>query len=603
MADEVVRQAHHERDIKDIHSWREFERELANLGEDIRRTIELECEAFAPDPIASRERRERTEKDYQFFCQTYFPHYVPTAHFSLFQQFIFKRFPDVIDGDADGREVHLAPRGEAKSTYETQLGSLWCIVTGRKHMIGIIMNTEEQAAEMLESIKAELDTNPRLLLDFPNATGQGRVWQSATAITANNIKIRIGGTGKKIRGMKHGPYRPDLIFLDDLENDEQVKQKAQRDKTEKYVLSAVLGLAPPSKPDNPNVTGMDVFWVGTSLHYDAAINRVSNAAGWRRKVFRSIMKMPDNMALWEQWEALYTRLPTQNLENYLNGGHHDERAEFEIEALEFYQKNKATMDAGAVVSWSIRPLYRLMCIRATNHQAFAQEYQNEAGNDENAPFKTIQFWVNRLNDWVFYGAVDPSLGKKGTSGATGDPSAILVGGFNRNTMILDVVEADICRRVPDLIITRAVELQIEYGCIGWAIESVQYQYILNSLLIKAGAAQGIAFPAIPVIPINDKNLRIMSLQPHVNNGLIRLGHNQSTLIEQLKFYPEADHDDGPDSLEMLWKLAIEFGGEWKYISAAGKLRANERMGRLNEANYHALNDARNQFYDEWDDDD
>ena len=25
------------------------------------------------------------------------------------------------------------------------------------------------------------------------------------------------------------------------------------------------------------------------------------------------------------------------------------------------------------------------------------------------------------------------------------------------------------------------------------------------------------------------------------------------MIEQLKFWPEADHDDGPDSLEKLWK--------------------------------------------------
>lgn len=568
-------------DIKDIRSWREFEKELANLGDDIRRTIELECEAFAPDPVASRERRERATHDYQFFCQTYFPHYVPTAHFSLFQHFIFKRLPEVIDGEADGREVHLAPRGEAKSTYETQLGSLWCIVTGRKHMIGIIMNTEEQAAEMLESIKAELDTNPRLLLDFPNATGQGRVWQSATAITANNIKIRIGGTGKKIRGMKHGPYRPDLIFLDDLENDEQVKQKAQRDKTEKYVLSAVLGLAPPEG-------GMDVFWVGTSLHYNAAINRIASAPGWRRRVFKAIMRMPDNMALWEQWEALYTRLPTQNLENYLNGGHRDERAEFELEALEFYEENKEAMDAGAVVSWSIRPLYRLMCIRATDHEAFNQEYQNEAGNDDNAPFKNIQFWVNRLPDWVFFGSCDPSLGKKGTKG---DPSALLVGGLNRNTMQLDVVEADICRRVPDLIIDRCIELQQEYGCVAWAIETIQFQAFLYSELIKRSSLRGIAFPAVPITPSTDKGLRIISMQPHVNNGLIRLGRSQSTLIEQLKFYPEADHDDGPDALEMLWKIATEFGGEWKYTSAANKGRGNVQRG----SSY--------QEYDEWDDDD
>lgn len=557
-------------DIEDIRSRREFEKALAELGEDIRRTIELECEAFDPDPVASKARRDRAWHDFKFFCQSYFPHYVPTPHFSLFQEFAFTRLPQMIDGLTDAREVHEAPRGEAKSTYETQLGSLWCIVTGRKHMIGIIMNTEEQAAEMLESIKAELDTNPRLALDFPEACGQGRVWQATTAVTINNVKIRIGGTGKKIRGMKHGPYRPDLIFLDDLENDENVKDKKQRDKVEKFVLSAVLGLAPPQG-------GMDVFWVGTSLHYDAAINRVARAPGWRRRIFRAITTWPDNMALWEQWEAIYTR-----------NGDDDEKEAAEAEALAFYQKNKRNMEAGSQVSWpEVRPLYRLMCIRATDHDAFNQEFQNEAGNDETAPFKDIQFWVNRLNEWVFFGALDPSLGKQG---AARDPSALLIGGLNRETMVLDVVEADICRRVPDLIISRAIDLQAEYGCVAWAVETVQFQAFLCSELIKRAALLGIAFPAVPVIPSTDKGLRIISLQPHVANGLIRLHRSQTTMIEQLKFWPEADHDDGPDALEMLKKIASDFGGEWLYTSAGRNKRQARSTSRSSSPN------------DDWDDD-
>ncbi len=557
-------------DIQDVRSWREFEKELALLGEQIRNQIELECEAFATDPAESALRHDRARDDYGFFCKTYFPHYVPTAHFSLFHQFIFERFPAIVDGAADGREVHQAPRGEAKSTYETQLGSLWCIVTGRKHMIGIIMNTEEQAAEMLESIKAELDTNPRLAMDFPDACGRGRVWQATTAITANNIKIRIGGTGKKIRGMKHGPHRPDLIFLDDLENDENVKDKTQRDKVQKYVLSAVLGLAGPGG-------GMDVFWVGTSLHYDAAINRVSRAPGWRRRVFRSIIKWPDRMDLWDQWEALYTR-----------SGEDDEKEQFEAEALAFYQKHKKAMDAGAVCSWpEVRPLYRLMCMRAVNHDSFSQEQQNEAGNDENAPFKTLHFWVDKRKDWVFFGALDPSLGKQGPRR---DPSALLVGGLNRETMVLDVVEADICRRVPDLIISRAIELQAEYNCVAWAVETVQFQAFLFTELVKRAALEGIPFPAVPVVPSTDKGLRIISLQPHVVNGLIRLHRNQSTLIEQLKFWPEADHDDGPDALEMLFKISTQFGGEWEYTSAG------------NSRNKRRSTSRRSTYEEDWDDD-
>jgi len=564
--------AGNDRAIKEVRNWREFEEELAKLGEEIRNTIELECEAFDTDPAASKARRERAWNDYEFFCRTYFPHYVPTAFFSLFQQFIFKRLPEVIDGPTDGREVHQAPRGEAKSTYETQLGSLWCIVTGRKHMIGIIMNTEEQAAEMLESIKAELDTNPRLAMDFPEACGRGRVWQATTIVTANNRKVRIGGTGKKIRGMKHGPHRPDLIFLDDLENDDNVRDKGQRDKVQDFVLKAVLGLAGPAG-------GMDVFWPGTSLHYDAAINRVSRKPGWRRKVFKSIMQWPDRMDLWDKWEGIYT------------AGADDEEAKeaAEAEALAFYQANKADMDAGAVVSWpDVRPLYRLMCMRATDHDAFNQEQQNEAGNDDTAPFKTLQFWVDRRNDWLFFGAIDPSLGKQNKKR---DPSAILVGGLNRNTMVLDVVEADICRRVPDLIISRAIDLQAEYQCLAWGVETVQFQEFMYTELLKRAALLGIAFPGIPMPENVEKDLRIISLQPHVANGKIRTHRSHGVLNEQLKFWPEADHDDGPDALEKLWKLATQFAGEWQYTSAAASRRDRRSTSR---ASGHS---------DDWDDDD
>lgn len=558
-------------DALEVRNLREFEAELAKLGEELRNTIELECEAFDTDPKASKERRERAWDDYEYFCRTYFPHYVPTPYFSLFQQFIFKRLPEIVDGPIDGREVHMAPRGEAKSTYETQLGTLWCIATGRKHMVGIIMNTEEQAAEMLESIKAELDTNPRLAMDFPEACGRGRVWQATTIVTANNRKVRIGGTGKKIRGMKHGPHRPDLIWLDDLENDDNVRDKNQRDKVEKYVLSAVIGLAGPGG-------GMDVFWVGTSLHYDAAINRVSRKPGWRRKVFRSIMQWPDRLDLWEKWEGIYT------------SGSDDEgdKEAAELAAAAFYEKYKALMDAGAVVSWpDVRPLYRLMCMRATDHDAFSQEQQNEAGNDDTAPFKSLQFWVDKRMDWLFFGSIDPSLGKQGRRR---DPSAILVGGLNRLTMAMDVVEADICRRVPDLIISRAIDLQAEYRCLAWGVETVQFQEFMYTELLKRAAVLGMAFPGVPMPENVEKELRIVSLQPHVANGKIRVHRSQTVLIEQLKFWPEADHDDGPDALEKLWRIANQYGGEWSYTSAAS---SHGRRG---------ANSAPGSFHD-WDDDD
>ncbi|MDR2188918.1 MAG: phage terminase large subunit [Azonexus sp.] len=573
-------------DLAEVKNLGDFQRRMEVFAEELRQTIELECEAFPIDPAASRARRERAVVDYRFFCQTYFPHYVPTGHFSLFHDFIFQRLPELIDGETDAREVHQAPRGEAKSTYETQLGSLWCICRAnylaelvptaspkaRKWLIGIIMNTLEQSIEMLEAIKAELDSNPRLAADFPKAVGRGRIWQAATIVTANGIKVRVGGSGKKMRGMRHGPHRPGLIFLDDLENDDNVRQKEQRDACENFVIKAVVGLAGPAG-------GMDIFWVGTSLHYDAAINRVSRKPGWRRKVFKSIATWPDRMDLWAQWEGIYTSAAASDEDGA------QEKAE--AAALAFYRMNRAAMEAGAVVSWpAVRPLYRLMCMYASDHDAFNQEQQNEAGNDDTAPFKTVQFWVDRRDDWLFFGAIDPSLGRKNRKR---DPSAILVGGFSRESMTLDVVEADIARRVPDLIISRAIELQAEYQCLAWGVETVQFQEFMYTELLKRAALQGVAFPGIPLNEDVEKELRIISLQPHAANGKIRLHRSQGVMIEQLKFWPEADHDDGPDCLEKLWRLATQFAGEWRYTPVAS-LRG--QGGRA----------AMTGFSDDWDDD-
>jgi predicted phage terminase large subunit-like protein len=169
--------------------------------------------------------------------------------------------------------------------------------------------------------------------------------------------------------------------------------------------------------------------------------------------------------------------------------------------------------------------------------------------------------VERIPRWIFVGACDPSLGKLGHQR---DPSAILVGGFDRTTGILDVVEAVICRRLPDKIIEDVIAAQQRWKCQAWAFESVQFQEFLRTELVKRSARRGIPVPALPVIPHSDKDLRIESLQPHVANGLIRFHPSQSTLLQQLRHWPKADHDDGPDALEMLWKLGVARGANYAY---------------------------------------
>jgi predicted phage terminase large subunit-like protein len=102
------------------------------------------------------------------------------------------------------------------------------------------------------------------------------------------------------------------------------------------------------------------------------------------------------------------------------------------------------------------------------------------------------------------------------------------------------------------------------------MEAIQFQEFLRTELIKRSAARGIPVPARAVTPHTDKIMRIESLQPHVQNGLIRLHASQSTLIDQLRHFPLADHDDGPDALHMLWTLATSgAGGNYAYTPVTG----------------------------------
>ncbi|MBY6285411.1 hypothetical protein K6121_03405, partial [Neisseria subflava] len=362
---------------------KEFLKSLAEYAAQLRQIIEAEVDGFDASPSAIAERREKVldpVNGYEYFVNTYFPHYVRSPEKSLLHKFLFSRLPEILRSSEGINEATAAPRGEAKSTLVTQLFTLWCVVTGRKHYAVIVMDSIDQAYPMLEAIKAELEFNPRLKTDFPAACGQGRVWQAGTAVTANEVKIQVAGSGKKLRGLRHGPYRPDLAVLDDIENDEQVRNPEQRDKLETWLKKAVLALGGAGQK-------FDVIYIGTILHYDSVLNRTLNNPFWHATKFKAMLEWPDRMDLWDRWEELY-------------------RNDGEEVAQAFYLANKDEMERGAVTSWAARGVLALMKIRARDgHATFDSEYQNDPVAGEAAPFaNSLNFWVNRDSDWIFYGA-------------------------------------------------------------------------------------------------------------------------------------------------------------------------------------------------------
>lgn len=465
------------------------------------------------------ERIEKSKKNFSFFAMTYFPHLLE-AKPSRFHRWFFDRMNELKPGS---KILIAAPRGNAKTTL-ARLLMLWHIIRGDIHFAVVISDTVDQAKASVEAIKIELEENPRLSKDFSDCVGEGPVWQAEEIVTKNRIKIKCYGSGKRIRGANYRGFRPELIVLDDLENDENVRTKEQRDKLHLWFERSIVYLGPPD-------ASAKIIYIGTILHYDSLMQRVAKRGDFEFHKWRALISYPSRMDLWEKWENIWREDPVQ--------------------ARYFYETHKAEMDEGAEVLWpDVQTLYDLMLFRAASPATFAAEMQNEPIDESLAVFKNFSYYTEPPRGTINYGAVDPALGK-----ARGDTTAIIVVGRDPQTGKIYVLHADIGRYDPMRTIERMIQSQKLFNCVRWAVEDVAFQEFFRKIIVTISASEGVPLPVVGVKQRASKDIRIESLAPHVENGVILFHPQQYTLLEQLRLYPLADHDDGPDALEMAFRIA------------------------------------------------
>ncbi len=513
-----------------------------------RRRLRRGFEAGLPLTGEDGLRRKLGAIDMEFFGRAYFPHYFsrPSPEFhreldAIWQQGVLKgRYPlspaDIrtISRLPGVRRAVAAPRGHAKSTNLTFKGTMHSTLYGYKHYPIIISDSSEQAEGFLDNIRVEFEENTAILEDFGPLAGS--VWRSNVLVTKSSIKIEAIGSGKKIRGRKHRNWRPDLIILDDVENDENVRTPEQRGKLKDWFDKAV------SKCGDDYT---DIIYIGTLLHYDSLLARTLKNPAYRSIKYKAVVSFSKADDLWRQWESIFT-----DLDN-------DSRAE---DALAFFQEHRAAMLAGTQVLWEEKlSYYDLMVMRVSEGEAsFNSEEQNEPINPDDCLF--MEEWFDYYNEaeadfcdpaFDFFGFIDPSLGKTKRS----DFSAIVTLARHRASGYMYVMDADIERRHPDRIIAdvlakeRWLRSSFGHGYRKLGAETNQFQWFLKEELAKASAKAGLYLPIEEVQQTSDKVMRIQTLQPDVKNKYIKFNRRHKRLLEQLTQFPMGAHDDGPDALE------------------------------------------------------
>jgi predicted phage terminase large subunit-like protein len=508
--------------------------------EAIRQMIQASAKPFPDDKAAQKARKAQASLSLDFFCRTYFPHYFAKPS-SRLHKYFSQRYLDMIQkaiqtGQGD-KEANAAPRGNAKSTWGTFGLPLWVAAFRKRKFALIVSETRSQAESFLSFIKLELETNERLQQDFPELYGEGPKWTSDQIITRNGVKIQAAGAGQKLRGLRHGNCRPDLVIVDDLENDESVESPDQRKKLENWFFKALMKIG---QPDTVFIV------VGTILHYDSLLARLLVKPGWKGQKFKAVMKWSPAVKLWEEWERIYADISIG-------------KDLAEAAADNYFFGHEAEMLAGTEVLWpEMEPYYYLMKMRVSDGPAyFESEKQNEPLNPEDQVFfeEWFQDWEDGdidLADVPHAGACDPSLGKRNRGN---DPSAIMGGRMKNRMLYLDI--ADIEQRRPDRIMADILLYHERDPFMKFRMETVQFQEFFARSLEQLSRDQGITLNIDDKTPNADKDLRIIRLQPWIKNGWIRFRKEHSELKRHLLYYRpkgRGGHDDGPDCLEMLLDL-------------------------------------------------
>lgn len=522
-------------------------------------------------------RKELAAFDLSYFGRAYLPHYFvrKSPHFheeldAIWTNGVLKNINPVEDSKAVDREkgsrnVVAAPRGHAKSTNFTFKDDLHAILYGYKHYIMILSDSSEQAEGFLEDIKTEIEDNGNIIMDFGELKGD-KVWRTGVMLTKNDIKVEAIGSGKKIRGRKHRNWRPDLIVLDDIENDENVNTPEQRRKLKSWFDKAV------SKAGD---TYTDIMYIGTILHYDSLLSKVLKNAKYDRAQYRAVISFATNAKLWDEWEAIYT--------NLFNDNHRED-------ALAFYKSHEDEMLAGTEVLWEEKlSYYDLMEMRVSEGVAsFNSEMQNDPIDPENATLNPewFDYYDPDQMDWkdpryIFVGANDPSLGKNKKS----DTSSIINLALDTHTGYMYVADASIEKRKPDVIIDDVIEmsrrLKRDYnkGFFKFGVETVQFQYFFKEVMAQKSAESGEYLPIEEIQSSANKMLRIESLQPVIKNKYLKFNREHKTLLKQMEEFPMGRNDDGPDGLQMAVALAQSIKGIVTGVGYQSVIRRRMRFDR------------------------
>lgn len=388
------------------------------------------------------------------------------------------------------RVLTLAFREAAKSTRAEEAIALMAC----RHRFGnivILGDSERRAMDRVIAIKHEIETNELLQLAY--GVGPGAMWGDKRIVLSNGVMVQGYGRGQSLRGIKYLNQRPDLIFCDDLEDEESVLTPAAREKTRKWFLKTVLGALDKEK---------GVMRVsGTPLDPDALAVRLSRDAGWKVGIYPIEYKSPlgERVPMWPD--------------------------KFPLSAIDAIKDEH---------------------VRQSDYDGFMQEYMCQA-SDPAARVFLPEYFVSRSREpsWhAVYAVYDPARTVKATSATTGKVVFSWIG------QKLVIWEADAKKWLPNELVEDVFSVNERFNPTIVAIEETGLSEWIMQPLRQEQVKRGGLVPLRALNAPRGKLDFIRGLQPFFRAGQVEFASDDAgtaLLKQQLLNFPTGDID-APNAL-------------------------------------------------------
>lgn len=189
-----------------------------------------------------QKRIDRAKKDYNFFVEWYFPHFVydqargkntECADFHI-------EWAEEVRANENFAGCAEWPREHAKSTHNTIFIPLWEKINGYLDGLMLGNKSEDGAVRLLSDIQAELQFNQRFINDFGEQYNEGS-WEEGDFTTKDGCFFVALGRGQSPRGLRKGAKRPNMGVIDDIDDDVIVNNQDRVQGVVEWITGAFIG--------------------------------------------------------------------------------------------------------------------------------------------------------------------------------------------------------------------------------------------------------------------------------------------------------------------------------------------------------------------------